>query len=53
MKSKRILLHDVKQAECEYAHATMQWGECNLATARALEKWQNLKEQYGEQKKNH
>jgi len=30
-----------------------QWGERNLATARALEKWQNLKEQYGEQKKNH
>ena len=46
MKSKRILLRDVKWAECEYAHAMAQWGERNLATARALEKWQNLKEQW-------
>ena len=51
MKSKRILLRDVKWAECEYAHAMAQWGERNLATARALGKWQSLKEQYDEQKK--
>jgi len=51
VKSKRILLRDVKRAECEYAYAVTQWGECNLATARALGKWQNLKEQYDKQKK--
>ena len=51
MKSKRILLRDVKQAEGEYAYAMTQWGERNLATARALGKWQSLKEQYDKQKK--
>ncbi len=46
-----VKLSDVKQAERSYSNALMTYGENNLATVRALIRWQDLKREYESKKK--